>query len=233
MCRKPSVKLSGGSIIVCASLSAEERLHPRRHPPTARIHSRENKNCFSYILMSLYGHKVIRLGNGWNFLYTHTSLSQLLISSLNTFSALGGACGGPHKLSPPPNYFFIFYFLCAASNLKLSHLARLFFYFHTTAFFSPRAHTHTVQFRKRIEKIWTVIRVGNIIFVFVMVRPSVGNKRAADERAYNEAGLCNRSRGMHLVQRWCGSQLLSCAVTTKMQRLNWIPIPLKLSECLR
>jgi len=136
-------------------------LHPRRHPPAARIHSRENKNRFSYILMSLYGGN--KIGKWYIDIFcTRTPLSQLLISSLNTFSAFGGARCGPHKLSPPPNYFFIFYFIsfprpASAPNLKLSHPARLFFYFHATGFFfSARAHT-TVQFGKRIEKMCAVI----------------------------------------------------------------------------
>jgi len=97
-------------------------------PPFVRTKSSEN------ILMSLCVQFVIRLGNGYIFISRRSSFCCL--SSLNTFLAFACSpwwCGGPHKLSPPPNYFFIFRFL--RCNLKLSHQQLLFSFASTPLFF--------------------------------------------------------------------------------------------------
>lgn len=90
--------------------------------------------------------------------------------------------------------FLYFISFPRSPNLKLSHLARLFFYFLSAAFFiySERAQ---VQFRKRIEKMWTVIRVG-LLYLCLMVRRLETSELLMNARTHNEAALCNRSQGM-------------------------------------
>jgi hypothetical protein len=127
-----------------------------------------------------------KIGKWWKFfVHAHLPLSQLLISSLNTFSALSVV----HAVDPTNclrhQITFLYFISFPRDRPQIeSSSSSIFLFPHHCIFFSTRAHT-TVQFGKRIEKIWTVIRVRNI--TLWRVRQLETRELCADERAYNEA----------------------------------------------